>query len=177
MTGTGLSTSATVKINGIKTQLTSVTSNQAIAVIPPFVTKETQTAYSLASPVKLTTSQFTVISDTATTKSNAFDGLQGTIYTSTSTGACFIGADVGSGLTLSLSRVRFFPNSKWIVASSYLIGATIQASNDQTNWVTLATIDSTVRSGWNIVQIDTSVTYRYIRFAHDSTSKCGLAEL
>lgn len=105
----------------------------------------------------------------------ALDGFLGTVYSSTSSGNCFIGADVGAGLTLALTRVRFFPNSRWIIASNYLLGATIDASNDGTNWVTLATIDSTVHSGWNIVPISTTNDYRYVRFAHNAKSQCSLA--
>lgn len=39
LSGSGLSSSATVRINGIKTQLVDVTSSNAVAIIPPFVTK------------------------------------------------------------------------------------------------------------------------------------------
>jgi hypothetical protein len=177
ITGAGLSSSGTVKINGVRTSLLNVTSTSAIAIIPPFVTTETQAAYSLAQPQKLTRNQFTIISDTPAGQAAAFDGFLGTIYNSSSSGACFIGADVGAGMTLHLNRVRFFPNSRWVIASNYLLGATLQVSNDQSSWVTLATVDSTVCSGWNVLPITTSSNYRYVRFAHDATSQCELAEL
>lgn len=177
LSGAGLSPSGTVKINGVKTTIQNVTGSNAVAIIPPFVTSETQTTFSLAEPTKLTSDQFTIISDTPASQSLAFDGFLGTVYTSASTGNCFIGADVGSGLTLLPTRVRFFPNSKWIIASNYLLGATLEASNDVTNWVTLATVDSTVHSGWNIVPISTTNKYRYLRFAHNSQSKCSLAQI
>lgn len=141
------------------------------------MTSQTQTAYNLAQPKKLTRGQFSIISDTAASQSNVFDGFLGTIYSSTSSSACFIGADVGSGLVVQLTRVRFFPNSRWLIASNYIIGATLEGSNDNSVWTNLATVDSTVHSGWNIVPISSSNKYRYVRFAHTSVSKCSLAEL
>jgi hypothetical protein len=123
LTGNGLSKSGTVKINGVRTTLVNVTSTNAVAIIPPFITSETQTAFSLAGPKKLTNNDFSIISDTASGKSLAFDGFLGTVYNSASSGACFIGADVGAGMTLHLTRVRFFPNSRWTIASNYLLGA------------------------------------------------------
>lgn len=123
LTGNGLSKSGTVKINGVRTTLVNVTSTNAVAIIPPFITSETQTAFSLAAPKKLTNNDFSIISDTASGKSLAFDGFLGTVYNSASSGACFIGADVGAGMTLHLTRVRFFPNSRWTIASNYLLGA------------------------------------------------------
>lgn len=161
----------------MRTRLTSVTASGATAIIPPFVTSETQAAYNLAQPQKLTRAQFTIISDTSATQNNIFDGFLGTTYSSTSNGACFIGADLGSGLVIQLTRVRFFPNSKWLIASNYLLGATLEGSNDNSAWTNLATVDSTVHSGWNIVPISSKNKYRYVRFAHTSTSKCSLAEL
>lgn len=177
LSGASLSTSGTVKVNGVKTTIQNITGSNAVAIIPPFVTSETQTAFSLAEPKKLTSDQFKIISDTPASQGLAFDEFLGTVYTSTSTGNCFIGADVGAGLTLLPTRVRFFPNSKWIIASNYLLGATLDASNDNTNWVNLATVDSTVHSGWNIVPINTATKYRYLRFAHNTQSKCSLAQL
>jgi len=50
LTGSGLSSSATITINGVKTQIRSVTSSRAVAVIPPFVTTLSQQQYSLATP-------------------------------------------------------------------------------------------------------------------------------
>lgn len=124
ITGSGLSSSGTVNINGIKTTLVNVTGTDAIAIVPPFVTTETQQAFSLAQPQKLTKNQYSIISD-YTGGDAAFDGFLGTVYTSLNSGACFIGADVGAGLTLKITRVRFFPNSKYVIASNYLIGATL----------------------------------------------------
>lgn len=83
---------------------------------------------------------------------------------------------MGADLVLNLNRIRFFPYSKWMVASNYLIGATLEGSNNLNTWDNLATIDSTVHSGWNIIPINSPNNYRYIRFAHTNVSKCSLAE-
>jgi hypothetical protein len=48
LTGAGLSRSATVAINGVKTRVQNVTASGAVAVIPPFVTVLSQQNYSLA---------------------------------------------------------------------------------------------------------------------------------
>lgn len=96
LVGTGLSSSATIKINGFKTQIQNVTSSGAVAVIPPFVTPLSQQQYSLSSPSKLTQSQFAIISDTPANQGLAFDGIMGSSYYSTSNTICYIGIDVGS---------------------------------------------------------------------------------
>ena len=177
LTGTGLSPSATLKVNGFTSTLSNVTTTNAIASIPAFVTVLTQTQYDLVSPYKLTRNQFAIISDTPATNTNPFDGRPGTVYTSNSSSDCFLGIDVGSQLTLNLTRLRFFPNSNWIIAANYLVGATIQASNDNTNYDIIAYIDSTVHTGWNILPTTLTKTYRYFKFVHNIVSQCQLAEL
>ena len=175
LSGANLSPSGTVKINGVKTKLTNINANSATASISPFVTANTQTKFGLAEPTKLTRDQYQIFSDNAAEQIKAFDNLFGTIYTSPSTGNCFIGIDVGSDLLLELTRIRFFPNSRWTIASQYLVGATFQASNDNSSWTTIQTIDATVRSGWNILPFSLANKYRYYRFAHNVNSQCSLA--
>ncbi|CAM6001509.1 unnamed protein product [Sphagnum balticum] len=96
LTGTGISKSATIKVNGIKTQLTSVTSSGAQAIIPPFVTTLSQQKYTLSSAEKLTLNQFSIISDTPASANYAFDNIQATTYLSSSNTTCFIGIKVGT---------------------------------------------------------------------------------
>ena len=40
----------------------------------------------------------------------------------------------------------------------------------------LGKVDQTVHSGWNVVASVNNNTYRYIRFSHNSTSQCNIAE-
>lgn len=42
---------------------------------------------------------------------------------------------------------------------------------------TIATIDSIVHSGWNILPFTLDRHYRYYRFVHNQKSQCQLAEL
>jgi hypothetical protein len=140
LTGTGISTSATVTINGVKTQVQRVTASGAVAVIPPFVTTLSQKQYSFATPEKLSQSQFTIISDTVASQALAFDGIMGSTYVSSSNGICYIGINVGNEMTLNLNRIRFFPYSQWLIASQYLTGAHFEASNDGNTWTTIATV-------------------------------------
>jgi len=78
---------------------------------------------------------------------------------------------------LNLTRIRFFPNSRWLITANYLVGATFEASNDGSNYNVIASVDSTVHTGWNILQLSLNTAYRYIRFSHDQDSACQLAEL
>ena len=43
-------------------------------------------------------------------------------------------------------------------------------------WTTVATVDQTIHSGWNVLKSETTTPFRYIRFKHNSTSNCNLAE-
>jgi len=177
LTGNGISKSGTIKINGIKTNLGTVTNSSAVATIPPFVTPLSQSTYNLKTADLLALNQFSIISDTPSSQSKAFDNVHGTTYVSSSTGNCYIGIDVGVGLVLDVSKVRFFPYSRWLIAANYLVGSSFEASLDGVTWVNLITIDSTVHSGWNDLKIVSSTKYRFYRFSHNSVSKCQLAEL
>lgn len=75
-----------------------------------------------------------------------------------------------------MTRVRYFPNPSWNIAYQYIKGGKFQVSNDNSSWTTIATVDQTVHAGWNSFMIKNPNIYRYIRFVHDSTSKCKLAE-
>lgn len=176
ISGSGLSSSGNLRINGFLTPLLDVTASGARAIIPPYVNTLTQQTYSLVGPGKVSNNDFTIITDSASSKTLAFDGNHGTIYYS-SASTCYIGIDVGSDLVLELSRIRYFPNSRWMVVSNYLVGASFEGSNDGVVWAKIATIDSTTHSGWNLIQTDTLPTYRQFRFVHGTTSNCQLAEL
>jgi hypothetical protein len=96
LSGSGLSPSATLDINGFKGSLSSITATNAIGSIPAFVSTLSQNYYSLTTPYKLTLSDFTILSDTQQAETYPFDGTQGTVYTSNSASTCYIGIDVGS---------------------------------------------------------------------------------
>ena len=62
------------------------------------------------------------MSDVAGAGDAVFDGVEGTTYYS-SASQCYIGIDVGEGLTFVLKRIRFFPFSKWLTPSNNLKNA------------------------------------------------------
>ena len=87
--------------------------------------------------------------------------------------------DFGSSFKASISKIRYYPNQIWTSAGIYLIGAKFFGSNDNTNWDLLYTVDNTVHTGYNIWRPSPALltNYRYIKFQHNSTSKCQLANL
>lgn len=167
---------------GIPATLTLVTPPVAPATatslvysVPSLVTSLTQYQLKLAEDTVL---KGTIISDIPINNSNAFDSLISTKYSS-SASTCFLGYDFGSSQQAHIKKIRYFPNIAWKSAADYLSGAMFKGSNDGINYVTIATINSTVHAGWNIWKPETalSTNYRYVRFEHNSLSKCELAEL
>ena len=73
-------------------------------------------------------------------------------------------------------RFRFFPNMAWSWVNKMILYATFEGSNDMSSWNTLATAIQTVHSGWNVILSKSQTPYRYLRFKHNATSKCQLAE-
>ena len=104
------------------------------------------------------------------------DGQQNSYYSSNSND-CFVGLDMGEGRRVKIHRIRYFPNTNWVIASDYIRGATVEASNDNTNYDLLGTVDETVHSGWNSIIFTVATPYRYIRIKHNTASKCQLAEI
>ena len=167
-----------ITVNGLKGTISSYTDYAVTYRVPPLVTKATQTAFNLAEVSLLPTSQFTPFSDVVSnsTVSASFDGLVNTYYSSSNT-QCYIGLDAGAGVQASISRISFFPSLNWPNVAQVILYSSFQGSNDQLKWDTLATVDQTVHTGWNIFASNNTTPYRYIRFLHNSTSKCSLAEL
>ena len=70
-------------------------------------------------------------------------------------------------------------NSNWAITAQMINGAVFEGSNDNAVWTEIFKVDSTVHTGWNTwINTDLAlVVYRYVRFRHDATSLCQLAEL
>ena len=77
---------------------------------------------------------------------------------------------------VQLTRIRYFPNPTWNIAYQFIKGAVFQVSNDNSSWITIATVDQTVHAGWNSFMITNNNIFRYVRFSHTSKSKCNIAE-
>lgn len=177
--GTGLSPSSSILVNGFVGTIAKYTSSAVTYNLPPFVTADTQAKFNLAAAAAINTSQFAFISDQNSSVSNAsaaFDNLITTIYGSPNA-QCWLGVDAGPIQQISLTRIRFAGNPNWTNVANYTLYAVFQGSNDQTNWNTLAIVDQTVHIGWNTLVSNDSTPYRYIRFLHNSTSNCHLAEV
>ncbi len=72
---------------------------------------------------KIDPKYFTVFGENAVTNASAaFDESTRTIYGSVSS-VCYIGIDAGSGLSIVLDMVRFFPIIDWVSAYNYLESA------------------------------------------------------
>ncbi len=102
--------------------------------------------------------------------------MHATTYVSSSASTCFVGVDIGSNLGVQITRIRYFPNPFWNIASLFLQGATVEVSNDNSTWSTIATVDQTVHAGWNSFIIKNSNIFRYVRFSHNNQSKCNISE-
>ena len=175
--GSSLSPSSYLTLNGQKANIVQYTSTAVTYQIPPFVTVNTQSQFNLAANDLIDSSKYKIFSDlNSTTNILSFDGLISTSYAS-GNAQCWIGLDFGSLFAANISRIRFYPNNYWSNAGSYLLTAQFQGSNDQSNWTTMATIDSSVHSAWNIILPTTNTPFRYVRFLHNTTSSCQLAEL
>lgn len=70
-------------------------------------------------------------------------------------------------------------NPSWAITAKMINGAVFEGSNDNLAWTEIFKVDSTVHTGWNTwINTDLAhVVYRYVRFRHDVTSLCQLAEL
>ncbi len=168
-----------ITVNGFRGNIISYSTSAVTYSVPALVTPSTQTAFSLVKPTLLDNSQFTFFSDQNASVSNvsaSFDGLVNTYYGS-SNAVCYLGLDTGSGLQVAVNRIRLFPSVDWANVGKKILQATVQGSNDMSTWTTLATVDQTIHSGWNVLKSLVSTPFRYVRFYHNSTSGCNIAEL
>ena len=165
-----------VNVCGIPAKVKEATETQITVEVPALVTKVAHSLYNLGEEKKI---QGTPFADTNLKKEKAFDKFTNTIYESDNDN-CYVGLDVKAGMFVSINKIRYIPNPEWAVAASYLEGAMIQGSNDNQTWSLIFEVDiNNVHSGWNYWEKQSGTTheYRYIRFKHDSTSRCEIAEL
>jgi hypothetical protein len=178
---TGLSPSSYLIINGMRGNLVNVIGdNTYYYQIPELMASEIESRFNWTKKTGLVDSGlFSLFSDTITQSSqvgNVFDLNKKTYYVS-SNAQCWIGMDMGAGVTVKVNRFKYLPNMIWRNNSKILQGATFEGSNDMNSWSTLATIDQTVKRGWNVIVTTLRADFRFIRFKHNSTSQCSLAEL
>lgn len=109
---------------GLVGNLLSQTPTLATYQIPPLITADIQSTYKLLQPTLLTSNAFTTLVDTGASSpaTNVFDDNFQTGYKS-SAAQCYVGFDVGTAVTLNLTKIRFFPNPTWANTAKYLTGA------------------------------------------------------
>jgi hypothetical protein len=176
ISGANLSPASYITVNGLKGTISSYTASAVTYNVPAFVTANTQSTYTLKESARIPNSQYTYFSDMTTSNvSTTFDNLTNTMYGSTNA-ECWFGVDSGAGVLTSVNRVRIFPNVNWANVGKRILHSTIEGSNDMIAWSTIARVDQTIHTGWNVLKSSDSTGYRYIRFHHNSTSQCNIAE-
>ena len=161
---------------GENAEVLSADSTQLVVKIPALVTEVTQGLYSLSESSIISG---TPIGDIAEAASRAFDQTMNTFYISGNAN-CYVGYDFGSNHIADIHRIRYAPNPDEAVPASKIDGALFEVSDDGTTWSPLFTIDTTeFRLGYNVWDRadGDSHQHRYLRFSHDSTSGCFMAEI
>lgn len=155
--------------------VSSASATQLTFAIPPLITAQTQALYGLGKPKTISGTPF---GDNNAAINFINDNNTNTIYNS-SASVCYVGVDFGLNTAANISSINYMGNPSWAITSSKIAGAVFEGSNDKNTWTNIFTIDSSVHMGWNFwpnLNLD-SVIYRYIRFRHNSTSNCQLAEI
>ena len=175
VSGASISEQATITVGGMTGKVIEVRASEADFEIPPLINSDVLSTYPELEEVSLVEAA-AILNDGGDHPDFAADGKYASFYSS-SNAECWIGIDVGANKKVLINRIRYFPYNQWVLAASYIKGAVIEASNDDTNYDSITTVDQTVHAGWNSYMPDSlSTAYRYIRIRHDSTSECKIAE-
>ena len=186
ITGTGFSTNASaneLSICNTRCTVSSASYTQLTCLTDTLATLDRIRALG---PTSIITAMATPIGNmgasiTAAQLALAFDMDEQTTVTSTISGTCWLGMDMGAGNALAVTQFRWFAP---YTHASTANGGTFQVSNDMVNWATLATISNAMEA-WNSATIvDTSqatvnvtTAYRYVRYYAPPGGKCAMAEL
>ena len=167
-----------ISVCGVRAEVISADDSSATIKIPALVTEHTQDTYSLASPAVISG---TPIGDSADVAENAFDSTFNTLYVSDAD-ECWVGVDFGADFKADIWSIRYAPNPEWPNPNSYLEEGVFEYSDDASTWTELFALDpSELHSSWNTWRVDDSdigtVKHRAIRFRHNSTSQCQMAEI
>lgn len=163
---------------GIRASIVSASQSELTFKIPSFVNEYTNQQYGLGK-TQILTSSGSPISDTVVKTNYAFDNNTKSSYSSDSL-TCYTGLDFGAGVVAQISKIRYMPNTAWILLNKIFDGAVFEGSNDNTTWTTIFAIDAKlVHTGWNSwLDATGSNKWRYVRFQQtNGNSKCQLAEI
>ncbi|MGP4040362.1 cohesin domain-containing protein [Gracilibacillus sp. D59] len=106
----------------------------------------------------------------------ALDGDITTFYDYSEANGGYTGIDAGEDNQVVLSEVRFYPREGF---TRRMTGGKIQGSNVSSTegFVDLYTIPSEPESGWNVAEIQTEKSYRYLRYMSPDGGYGNIAEL
>ncbi|SHN27420.1 hypothetical protein SAMN05216179_2963 [Gracilibacillus kekensis] len=106
----------------------------------------------------------------------AFDGDTSTFFDYQEANGGYTGIDAGEGNQVEPVQIRFYPREGF---TRRMTGGKIQGSNVSSDegFVDLYTISSEPDSGWNVVELSTEETYRYLRYISPDGGHANIAEL
>ena len=167
-------------------EIVSVAYGTIVCQGPAVHTEASILRYGNAEPLQLLASagDLTTFSDRGPAwGQRAFDVLHATEYISSASGDCWVGADAGTGHSLVVSTLRFFP-AALIRTSQYtqapgsrgMDDDVFEVSNDMSSWTIVANITG-AHQGWNDIELDTAVSGRYVRYRGTGLSVCAVASL
>lgn len=105
---------------GMKASIVSATSSNLTFTVPPLITQQTQSLYSLGQPASISGAPF---GDTAANINLAVDGDTNTFYNSNSSTICYVGVDFGVDTVANISSISYMGNPNWPITSNMLTGA------------------------------------------------------
>ena len=186
ITGSGFSTNTSANMVSMCNTQCSVTSASYTQLTCLTETLATLDRIRALGPTSIVTAMETPIGNmgasiTAAQLALAFDMNEQTTVTSTVSGTCWLGMDMGAGSALAITEFRWFAP---YTHASTANGGTFQGSNDMMSWATLASISNAMEAWNEITVVDTSqptvnVTsaYRYVRYYAPPGGVCTMAEL
>jgi hypothetical protein len=70
------------------------------------------------------------------------------------------------------------PNAFWNTSADYMVGVTIETSNDNITWNVLETVNGNVHGDWNFYRPSRLTSnFRFIRFKHNISSNCQFSSI
>ena len=186
ITGSGFSTNVSANVLSICNTQCNVTSASYTQLTCLTDTLATLDRIRALGPTAIVTAMATPIGNmgasiTAAQLALAFDMNEQTTVTSSISGTCWLGMDMGMGNALAVTEFRWFAP---YTHASTANGGTFQGSNDLSSWVTFAAISNAMEAWNEITVVDTSqptvnvtTAYRYVRYYAPPGGLCTMAEL
>lgn len=106
----------------------------------------------------------------------AWDGSVDTYYDYSKANGGITGVDMGEGNEAVITQIRYYPRSTF---ASRMVGGIFQGSNEGPNsgFVDLYKITATPAADWNMVEIATDTSYRWVRYVAPDDGYGNIAEI